>query len=120
MVGDFCVKVEGDGLQHLHNLRRSLALRVACRGNTLFRGIADGEDGDEVVVCHLRECFLQLRCIKMSDPRRAQPFVVNGEHDVGRDDGGIHIGEIASVVLTYPCLVRLSADDEEDACTEGV
>ena len=89
-------------------------------GNTLFRGIADGEDGDEVVVCHLRECFLQLRCIEMSDPRRAQPLVVDGKHDVGRDDGGVHVGEIATIVLPYPSVVCAAADNEKDARTEGI
>ena len=32
-----------------------------------------------------------------------------------RDDGGVHVGEIACVVLPYPCLARLAADDEEES-----
>ena len=56
----------------------------------------------------------------MSDPCRAQSLVVNGEHDVGRDDGGIHIGEIATVVLPYPSIVCAAADNEKDARTEGI
>ena len=45
---------------------------------------------------------------------------MNGEHDVGRDDGGIHIGKVASVVLPYPCVLVLSADDKKDTRAEGV
>ena len=45
---------------------------------------------------------------------------MNGEHDVGRDDGGIHIGKVASVVLPYPCVLVLSADDKKDTRAEGI
>ena len=93
---------------------------MARGGDTFLGCISDGEDGDEIVVCHLREELFHLGRVKVTDPCRAQSLVVNGEHDVGRDDGGIHIGEIASVVLTHPCVFVLSADHEEDACTEGV
>ena len=56
----------------------------------------------------------------MSDPRRAQSLIVNGEHDVGRDDGGVHVGEAAAVVLPYPSIVCVAADNEEDARAEGI
>ena len=37
-----------------------------------------------------------------------------------RDDGGIHIGKVQIVVRAHPRLVCLAANDEKDACTEGV
>ena len=45
---------------------------------------------------------------------------MNGEHDVSRDNGGIHVGEVPSIVGAYPRLFTLAADDEEDARAEGV
>ncbi len=49
-----------------------------------------------------------------------QAFVVDGEHDMRRDDGGVHIGKVQIVVGAHPRLVLLAADDEKDAGTEGV
>ena len=37
-----------------------------------------------------------------------------------RGYGGIHIGKVQIVVGAHPRLVCLAADDEKDACTEGV
>ena len=107
-------------LQDFDNLHRRFSLRVTCRRNALLRGVADGEDGDEVIVCHLRECLLEFWRIEMSDPRRAQSLIVNGEHDVGCDNACIYVGEVALVVLPHPRVFALSADDEENARTEGV
>ena len=56
----------------------------------------------------------------MSDPCGAQPLVVNGKHDVGCNDGGIHVGEVPSIVGAYPCVFVLSTDNEENTRTEGV
>ena len=107
-------------LQDFDNLHRRFSLRVTCRRNALLRGVADGEDGDEVIVCHLRECLLEFRRVEMPDPCRTQSLIVNGEHDVGCDNACIYVGEVALVVLPHPRVFVLSTDNEENARTEGV
>ena len=37
------------------------------------------------------------------------------EHDVGSHDGGVHVGEVATVVLADPRLVRGGAEHEDPA-----
>ena len=93
---------------------------MAWGGDTLFRRIADREDRDEVVALHDGEQLLEFRRVELANPRCAQTFVVDGEHDMRRDDGGIHIGKVQIVVRAHPRLVCLAANDEKDACTEGV
>ena len=100
--GKDCKPIEGRPLYDLDKLCHCFPLCMARGGDTFLGRISDGEDGDKIVVCHLRKELFYLGRVKVTDPCRAQSLVVNGEHDVGRDDGGIHIGEIASVVLTYP------------------
>ena len=36
-----------------------------------------------------------------------------------RDDGGVHIGEVAFIIGAHPCFICFSSDDEKDASTEG-
>ena len=107
-------------LQYLHDVYGAFTLLVARGGDTLFGRIADGEDGDEIIVCHCGECFLQLRCVEVSDSCRAEAFVVDGKHDVRRDDGGVDIGEVAFIIGAHPCFICFSTNDEKDAGTEGI
>ena len=90
------------------------------RGETLLGRVADGEERDEIIVRHCGECFLQLRCVEVSDPCRAEALVVDGEHDVRRDDGGVDIGEVAFIIGAHPCFICFSSDDKKDAGTEGI
>ena len=107
-------------LQYLYDVHGTLAFLVAWGGDTLFRRIADGEERDEIIVRHCGECFLQLRCVEVSDPCRAEAFVVDGKHDMCRDNGGVDIGEVAFIIGAHPCFICFSSDDEKDAGTEGI
>ena len=78
-------------LQDFDKLHRRFSLRVTCRGNALLRGVADGKDGDEVVVRHLRERLFEFRRVEMSDPCRAQPLVVNGRR-IGMINPPVQLG----------------------------
>ena len=75
-------------LQYLYDVHGTLELLVAWGGDPFFRRIADGEERDEVVAFHDGEQLLEFRRVELANPCCAQAFVVDGAHEMRRDDGG--------------------------------
>lgn len=90
-------------------------LAVCC-----FIGVPDDQDIDGFIAFRQFKCLTDQVGAELTNPDAAETQVSGGQHQMGRDNTGIDVGNFFAVVFTLPDFLIVRADDDCQRCPKGI